>query len=319
MRSSPYQPCWGCGLLAGGNESHLYYGNFPFGIEHMDCGNRIKLLLDRSLRALSTLDCDSDGITQEIVKRALITTSARKLENRTLNDIQDDHTIRSAVETEGMEAACAAFRAISTLDNNTWETRLKVHNAIMLGPALTAEELSNEDKAKLYGLLKRGLECKKHREGKRLAALERMDQQLQQFSEAIQSQQNKTPYCILTDVVRPYYRNSEETKCLQKLLKEIEAKGVWRILFLAKESQDPTYTYITHLFVEHIALLPGGSSPIEAQEAWQKTCGYQKKSKAIVLPLDCLEWKGHWVLMSEIGMRLSLGAGSKERPTLLSV
>lgn len=316
MRGTSYQPCWGCGQLAGGHDAHLYYGNFTFGIEHLNCGRRIEIILDRSLRALSTLDEGTDNQTQEIVTRALIITSARKLKNCTLNTIEEDQKIRSIVETEGMAAALVALRAISKLDDIEWDNRLKKHSEIMQGVELIQRELSGKDKlanSHLEELLKNGTEHERDRKNKCLAALDQMSEQLKYFSEKVENGQCKTPYCILKDIISPYYHNSD-INGLPKLLKAIEAKGIWKVLFLAKESQDPIYTYITHVIVAHIALLPAETPVIKAKQFWQVTCGHQERPCANVLQLDCLEWKNHWVLIEEIDVRLSLGDGIKKRP-----
>ena len=94
----------------------------------------------------------------------------------------------------------------------------------------------------------------------------------------------------------------------------IEAHG-GKVLFLGKKVQDGTYKYITHISVEHVALLPAETPIEEARKVWQKEYSCQNKSgQADVFPLDCLTWKNHRVLLCEIAQRLSVGDGSKKRP-----
>ena len=61
--STTEQLCWECGHRAGGYKAHIYYGNYRFGIQHLDCGQRIKKILDRSLRALSAIGNDANKQT----------------------------------------------------------------------------------------------------------------------------------------------------------------------------------------------------------------------------------------------------------------
>lgn len=312
-RGTPYQTCWGCGKKAGGHEANIYYGNFPFGVEHMDCGQRIESILDRSLRALSKMDENCDRETKEITLRALFTTASRKLDNLTLNKIQDDQNIRSAVENEGMQAALATLRALSKLDDKAWETNLKTHSEVMQGPVLIKKVVSKDESDELAKLLGELSVSIKDRNEKRNAAIGRMHSQLEQFCKECESKENTSPYCILKDVVGPYYKNTDYSdEDLVKLLKLMESQGKWKVLFLGTEIQDSSYKYITHVIVDHVALLPAKTPIAKAEEVWGKTGGHKEGYKAAALPLDCLEWENHWVLIEEIGTRISFG-GSEER------
>lgn len=318
-RGAPYQPCWGCGKLAGGREQHLYYGNFKFGIECSDCSIRIKTIINRSFRALSALAEPNDDQTKEVVMQALITTTARKLKNRLLNTIENDNEIRVIVETEGMNAALAVFRAISKVDDITWESRLNVHKTIMEGPKVI-EDVSIVDKniiAETRRLIQLGIEKSNERHEKCLEALKRMTMQINRFSELVKAKKNETPYCILEEVISPYYHNIDDMDGLEVLLKTIDTGNLWKVLFLARECRDGSYSYITHVIVDHIALLPAETLFDKAKSTWQAKCGNQENFKPVVFPLSCLNWKHHWVLIKEIGIRLSVGEGAQIRPSAL--
>ena len=323
ISSSSYQPCWGCGQLASsGDERNLYYGNFPFGIEHESCGQRIKILLQRSIRALKEMGGkDDDAQTWEIIKQALITTAARKLDNKPLKEISDEQQIRSAVEKKGMKAAVDVFRAISTMDDQTWKFHLKKRDKIMKGPEYETPE---EKRAYIDKEIAQHHEMviqQARRETDQIhTVFERINTQLENFLTELQRQENTTPYYILKDVIKPYYCISHEIKKVKKLLKILEEsveKFNWKVIFLGEEI--PRLLKDTHIIVikvEHIAFLPSSISIAEATEAWKKKYSYQvKEGQANVFFLDCLEWKNHHVSLIEINETLSsYRQGSKERP-----
>lgn len=316
MRPLPYQPCWGCGQPAGGRDANLYYGDFKFGIEHLNCGERIKNMLDRSLRALSTIANDRDPQVSEIALRVLITTSARKLENRPLDTIEEDWIIRRSIETEGMAAALEVFRGTSNLDDGEWAKRLEKHNQVMQESELI-QELSENNKWAISNPIREEplyTEMEYTGDSKTNLVLDQIDEQFKQFTKELESGQCTTPYFMLNDIIGSYCRSSSVSD-LKKMLKAIENKGIGKVLFLVKESQDPTYSYITHISVDHVVLLPIETPVIKAKEFWQTTSDHKQDQKVCVnvLPLDCVEWKNHWVLIEEIGIRLSAGEGFKER------
>lgn len=311
MRGVTYHPCWGCGVLAGGHEAHVYYGDFAYGIEHGSCGERIKSILDRSIRALSAIDKNGgDKSTYQAVKKALITTSARILQNRKLNTIKDDKEIRRVVETDGMKAALATFRGISSMDDRAWEKGLEAYGKIMDGPELIQEKLTKEEEsslANLDALLLKAKRSKEDRERKCHDAIESMISQWNEFASVSDS-----PYCVLRDVVNRYCENSGAKQTIQ-VLKEIDQeKWDFKLLFLAQEIQDPGYKHITHIVVKYIALRPTATSISQAQKAWEAQCK-KVEGKAVALSLDCLEWKNHWVFIDELNCSVSLGEGSKLR------
>ena len=307
LRGAPHQICWGCGQLAGGRKAHVYYGNFPFGVEHMNCGVRIETILDRSLRALSALDSNSDDRTKETVLQALITSTARSLGTCTLNTILEDLTIRRIVETKGMEAALSTFRAISQVDDLIWDARLKDHNAIMRGPELIQRKLSSEDTAILVeteNVLDQIIEKETRRNEACKIVLERIVEQAKIFSE-----NSETPYCILRDVIASYCVNANGIDLFQELIKKMDALNAWKVIFLGRKTQDPAYKTTTHIIVDHIALLPSQTHLKEAQTVWQEKCVCEKQFEAVALPTDCLKWKNHWVFVREIKQRVSFGEG----------
>lgn len=301
MRGSPYQPCWGCGYRAGGRKAHRYYGNFPFGVQHLKCGIRISILLDRSFRALSALDNSCDSLVHESISRALITTTARKLGNGALNTIEDDHVIRHIVETDGIDAALKVFRSLSSLDDITWESRLKEHNAIMFGPEFIELEdkdpMSTEEFNELFNA---GLEAVQTHQDKCIIALKRMIAQMKQFSENIENETNKVPYCILEDVIRPLYRNLDDKGGLKKYLEKMDSGGTWRVILLAVESEASR----TQVNVEHIALLPNETPFSHAKDAWKKECNIQKGFRKEIYSFDCLKREDYTFFIKEIGVCL---------------
>lgn len=317
MRGVTYHPCWGCGALAGGHEAHVYYGDFAYGIEHGSCGERIKSILDRSIRALSAIDKNGgDKSTYQAVKKALITTSARILQNRKLNTIKDDKEIRRVVETDGMKAALATFRGISSMDDRAWEKGLEAYGKIMDGPELIQEKLTKEEKSTLAALMLNIKTSEEDREKGRHDAIKSMISQWNEYTRTFQSKKNASiplyPYCVLCDVVNRYCENSGAKQTIQ-VLKEIDQeKWDFKLLFLAQEIQDPGYKHITHIVVKYIALRPTATSISQAQKAWEAQCK-KVEGKAVALSLDCLEWKNHWVFIDELNCSVSLGEGSKLR------
>lgn len=316
FRGSPKQPCWGCGKLAGGDEHHYYYGNFQFGVHHGICGERIQKILDRSLRALGAIGKDLDGHAHEVVLKDLITTAAEDLGNRLLNEIPDDE-IRNSVETKGMEKALETLRFF--INQKTWDTHWKECDAILKGPETLPPEQPDQETIdtieEIKELLEESLQAKQARNENCMNALKRFQTQFRSFASKCQTQQNEKPYCIFENVFGPYYQNSSEKK-VKKLLEEINETDNWKVIFLAEEVPDQTYKYITHIIVEHIAMLPSSTPLSDAEKIWQQDHSPKNNTrKAVVVPLDCLEWQNHWVIIREMGStRISFG-GSKPRPT----
>jgi hypothetical protein len=314
-RNTTYQTCWECGKAAGGTNTH-YYGNFAFGIAHSNCAERIKSILDRSLRALSTFSDSIDDQTKETATRALITTTARKLGNCSLNTIKEDHQIQGIVETEGMTAALAIFRAISNLDDVEWEKRLKSHREIMQEAKPIEEKLPNNKQSaasELEALMNRSFEHRRQCLNECLTLTDQVGDQFQHFFDEAQKGKTQSPYCVLVDIIAPYYHNSS-TDALQKFFRALDSLPAWRVVFLAKESQDRTYSYMHHIIVEHVALLPAKTPVAKALEFWKTSCRNEGNQSVSVLPIECLNWKNHWVYVEELRMRLLCGEGTEERP-----
>lgn len=274
-RGAPFQSCWGCGKTAGGHEAHYYYGNYPLGVAHSECGARISAILDRSIRALGSMD--DKGLVHETAIQGLITTSARKLDYHNLNEI-DDATIRKVVENEGVQAALRITRALSVIDDNTWFARFtEKFKTIMNGPEKIKKEATAEDKRVLQEMYARLDSHLEHLEKGNRILRASMDSIVEQVDRFMKQEVKELPYCVIKGAFEDILTScGRET--LKKVLNEIETEKL-KVFFIAKK------VGVDFFEVEEIVLLPLGKIKISG-------AGFESLAEANLLPLKSLDWKG---------------------------
>jgi hypothetical protein len=309
------QPCWECGKPAGGQAPHVYYGNFPFGIAHIKCAERIQYILDRSFRALDELYDKTDTQASKVVVQVLFDTTARKLNNQPLTTLKDDQ-IRKVLETDGMEAAVTVIRALSKVCDDQWKYMLSRHKDMMQGEVFISYETKRERVREVMELLERSFESRRIENEKFLATAnekhEQLNASLLAFDEEVRNGKNKAPFFIVPQDLFQFYC----THFLDTLEKLTEKYARGKMIFLAIEVQDPGYLYMTHVKIAGLALLPPTVSIADANQFWEKNCTDEwtksEGARVRILPTECLQWQNHYITIGS-SLKRSCG-GSKERP-----
>ena len=302
---SYYQPCWECGELAGADKKDVHYGNFKYGIEHQYCGKRIQSIIGRTLLSLAALN--NGEPLPESVLQSLIEKTSEKLNFSILQNVKKDKIIQRIVETDGVQAANLKFQELFSLNHEEWQNRLNKQAEILSKP------LDKNSKYLLEELLFGGMTTRFLEQAKFKIALKLMTIQFKIYLK--QRQEKETPpYCIIHEAFYLLKEASSSDDEFVNVIKNINKNENMNVVFLGWEKRDSTYIYINHVIIDQIAFVPCGVSLLDVQQFWKLECEYQEGCQPSALPIDCLDWKNHWVAFSKNGHRFSFGETGLARP-----